>query len=173
MKIRVAGIKKESLIDGPGISFVIFTQGCLQNCPGCHNPESQPLDGGRELSLKELIEDISSASGVDTIVFSGGEPFLQAGVLGALGGWAQENDFRVVTYSGYTFEYLMDEARKNEEYAELLKVTDILIDGAYKEEEKDVNLPYRGSKNQRVLDAKLSWQQDKAVPCEKWDHIGN
>lgn len=168
MKIRLAGKKNESLIDGPGISFVIFTQGCLQKCPGCHNPDAQPLDGGTELTLEELQEEINSSVSIDTLVFSGGEPFLQASALARLGSWAHEKGLRIVTYTGYTFEYLQELSEEFPEYADLLKVTDILIDGAYVAEERDLTLAYRGSKNQRILDCKLSCQGNTPITVDRY-----
>lgn len=77
MKIRIAGISKESLVDGPGIRYVIFAQGCLHNCIGCHNPSTHPLDGGYLVDINEIYNDIISNKFIDGVTFSGGEPFLQ------------------------------------------------------------------------------------------------
>ncbi len=168
MKIRVAGVKKESLIDGPGISFVIFTQGCYRECPECHNPDARPLEGGMDFTLEELKEEIDTSKYVDTLVFSGGEPFLQAEVLARLGKWAQQRGLKVVTYSGYTFEYLLDKSNEHGTYRKLLEVSNILIDGAYVSEERDLMLAFRGSKNQRIIDVKDSLQREEAVIMEDY-----
>ena len=76
--IRVAGIVSESVVDGPGIRFVIFTQGCEHSCKGCHNPDAQDLKGGEFVNAMNLIEQIKNNSLLDGVTFSGGEPFLQA-----------------------------------------------------------------------------------------------
>ncbi len=163
MEVRVAGIKEESLIDGPGVSYVIFVQGCLQNCKGCHNPEARPLHKGVKMPVKAIMDSIGSSPWTDTVVFSGGEPFLQANVLAFLGKWAQKKRLLTVTYTGYTFEYLLQKTVDGKGYNYLLAVTDILIDGAYEEEERDVNLAFRGSNNQRILDAKMSLRKKMPV----------
>ncbi len=161
--VNVAGMKKESLIDGPGISFVIFFQGCLQNCPGCHNPETRHLEGGLRMSIDGLLKEISSARGIDTVVFSGGEPFLQAVPLSFLAGRLKDKGFRLVVYSGYTYEFLNAHSTPQNCYSELLKLSDILIDGPYIEEKKDLNLAFRGSRNQRILDIPASLKKGEPV----------
>ncbi len=168
MKLRVAGVKKESLIDGPGVSFVIFTQGCYRECPECHNPDARSLEGGTDFTLEELKEEIGSSKYIDTLVFSGGEPFLQAEELARLGEWAQKRGLKIVTYSGYTFEYLLDKSNEHSGYRQLLEISDILIDGAYVDAERDLMLAFRGSKNQRIIDVKPSLQSGEAVIMEKF-----
>ncbi len=163
MNIRIAGIKRDSLIDGPGICFVIFMQGCLKNCFRCHNPDARPLEGGIEITLDEIYGDIISSKGIDAVVFSGGEPFLQAASLSSLGEKIRKEGLSVITYTGYTFEYLFHESSVNKDYRNLLEVTDILIDGEYYEKERDLTLAFRGSKNQRIIDVNITMQRKGAV----------
>lgn len=162
-KIRVAGIGRESLIDGPGIRLVLFAQGCLQGCRGCHNPGAQDLSGGREMTSKEIMEMIRSSPGIDGVTFSGGEPFLQAGPLSRLGKEIRELGLNIVIYSGYTFEELWEISRTDDDYRRLLEVSDILIDGRYVQEERDLSIPFRGSRNQRILDAPASMRKGAPV----------
>lgn len=154
--IKIAGTKKESLIDGPGVSFVVFLQGCLQNCPGCHNPETQSPDGGYRVSIDEVFNDIASSCGIDTVVFSGGEPFLQAVPLSYLAKRLKEKKYLIVVYSGYTFEYLSGNSSPDNGYLKLLQLTDLLIDGPFLEQEKNLNLAFRGSENQRIINVPAS-----------------
>jgi anaerobic ribonucleoside-triphosphate reductase activating protein len=77
-KIRVSGIVPESIVDGPGIRFVLFVQGCEMNCPGCHNPATHDKNGGFDMSVDELMAQIAANPLIDGVTFSGGEPFLQA-----------------------------------------------------------------------------------------------
>lgn len=154
MVLRIAGIIKESVVDGPGIRYVIFTQGCPHNCPGCHNPETHDTHGGYEMDTKDIICDIKSSIFLNGITFSGGEPFLQAERLSIIAESIKSLGLSIVTYTGYTFEELL----KDSDYHinKLLNLTDILVDGKFILDEKDISLKFRGSKNQRLIDVKKS-----------------
>lgn len=154
MKIRIAGILKESVVDGPGIRYVIFTQGCQHNCAGCHNPETHDLNGGYEIDIRDIINDIDRCAFLDGITFSGGEPFLQAASLLVLAEKIKERNYNILTYSGYTFEDLV--SSDNLETRKLLGLIDILIDGKFVLAKRDISLKFRGSKNQRIIDVKAS-----------------
>ena len=151
MNLRIAGITDESVVDGPGIRLVVYAQGCLQDCPGCHNPETQDLEGGRLVALEELTEKIERNPYLDGVTFSGGEPFLQAEAFARLAQKFKSRGLSLVTYTGYTFEYLFKESRSDLSIYRLLKSTDLLIDGPYLQEKRDLNLLYRGSYNQRII----------------------
>ncbi len=148
MEFRVAGFVQESVIDGPGINFVLFLQGCHKRCEDCHNPEAQPLDGGFLMSLEEIIDLIPP--GMDNVVFSGGEPFIQAKALSVLG---ERLDVPVIVYTGYQFE----ELKNNEDALSLLKLTKYLIDGEYRKDTPQV--AFRGSANQRIIDVQASLRE--------------
>ena len=85
MKLRIAGLTKESVVDGPGIRFVVFVQGCPHHCPGCHNPETWDFTAGKELTVDELFAQIKDTRLLQGVTFSGGEPFAQAAALACLG----------------------------------------------------------------------------------------
>ena len=103
--LRVAGIVEESIVDGPGYRFTIFTQGCPHDCPGCHNPQTHPIDGGTEVSVRTLYDRILRNPLLRGVTFSGGEPFLQAAPLAALATAVHAaGKLDVVTYTGYTYE---------------------------------------------------------------------
>jgi len=165
--MRLSGITPESVVDGPGLRYVIFTQGCQHYCPMCHNQESWDMEGGREFSIKQIIRMIkkqkktqcaelngklSSASQLRGITFSGGEPFLQAGELSQIAFEAHQIGYDVVTYTGFTYEELLDRAENDSCTKELLSLSDILIDGKFVNELKTTKLPFRGSSNQRIID---------------------
>lgn len=150
--IRIAGFVSESVVDGPGMRSVIFTQGCIHNCPGCHNPETHSSDGGHMTDTASLWEKINANPTLQGITFSGGEPFLWSHELSFIGIAAHEKKLTVMTYSGFTFEELRNMAKTDAGVRELLTVTDWLIDGPYIESERDLTLHFRGSKNQRILD---------------------
>jgi anaerobic ribonucleoside-triphosphate reductase activating protein len=161
MELRVAGIVKESVVDGPGFRYVIFAQGCTHCCKGCHNPDTHALGGGYVVDTESLIEDIKQSKYIDGVTFSGGEPFLQADAFIHIAEKLKEANMNIVCYTGFTFEQLMES--KDERSIKLLGLVDILIDGPYIEELRDLGLSFRGSRNQRILDVKTSIVENKAT----------
>lgn len=161
MELRVAGIVKESVVDGPGFRYVIFAQGCTHCCKGCHNPDTHALDGGYVVDNESLIEDIKQSKYIDGVTFSGGEPFLQADAFINIAEKLKEADMNIVCYTGFTFEELMES--KDKSRIKLLGLVDMLVDGPYMEELKDIGLSFRGSKNQRIIDVKSSIRAQKVV----------
>ena len=166
MKIRIAGIANDSIVDGKGIRFTIFVQGCPHKCKGCHNPHTHDFEGGIDTTTEELLAKIKANPLLDGVTFSGGEPFCHAAVLAELAREIHALGLDIVTYSGYTFEELLSGADMHPEWLELLKETDILIDGRFEEELRSYDVRFRGSTNQRYLDAKGSLIQKKAVPAD-------
>ncbi len=163
MQIRLAGIVKESVVDGPGIRMVVFVQGCPHHCPGCHNENTQDPSGGYLSTVQEVVDQLPSNPLVTGLTFSGGEPFLQAGALAEVGRTARQRGLSIFTYTGFVFETLMEQSRNNPDIAALLAVTDVLIDGLFLLEQRDIGLAFRGSGNQRLLDVPASLRQGKAI----------
>ena len=145
MKIRIAGIVPESYVDGEGIRFAIFMQGCLRNCRGCHNPDTHALDGGKILDTAEIIAEIKKNPLLTGITLSGGEPLLQIAPALELAKTAKNLGLDVWLYTGYKIENIPSNAD------ELLKFVDVVVDGEYIEELRDLELEFRGSKNQRII----------------------
>lgn len=158
--LNVAGIVEDSVVDGPGLRIAIFCQGCPHRCPGCHNPDTWECNAGTKVSEERLCEIVKSNPLCKAVTFSGGEPFAQAHQVARVAGRLREAGYEVASYSGYTFEQLLNgtEAQK-----ELLQTIDVLIDGPFIQEEKSLNLNFRGSRNQRVLNMRESLKQKKAV----------
>lgn len=160
--MRLAGIVPESVVDGPGVRFVVFAQGCPHYCNGCHNPETWDINGGKEKSVREIRKMLrKKLKDIKGITLSGGEPFLQAEEMAALALEAKKLELDVVTYTGYTYEEL--EALNLPGSTELLALTDLLVDGPYMQEHKDISLPFRGSSNQRVIDLRATRVQGQLV----------
>jgi anaerobic ribonucleoside-triphosphate reductase activating protein len=151
MKIRLAGIEKESVVDGPGLRFVIFVQGCTRHCIGCHNPDTWDVDGGQEMDTGEILSQIGEGRLIRGVTFSGGEPFELAAVCALLAEQIKTLGLDIVTYTGYTFEELQTKSTADEDVKRLLEATDILMDGPFIAEERDWDLPFRGSRNQRLI----------------------
>ena len=147
--LRLSGITPESFVDGPGLRYVIFTQGCFHKCPYCHNPDSWDVSAGKEFPAREIIRMIKKQKNIQGVTFSGGEPFLQAKGLSEISEAAHQTGLDVVTYTGFTYEQLIE--KKDEDINSLLFASDILIDGKYLHELKSNSLQFRGSSNQRVI----------------------
>lgn len=157
--IKIAGIIKESIVDGPGIRLVIFGQGCPHRCPGCHNPETHSFDGGHFISLDDILKMVRQNPLLDGVTFSGGEPFAQARAFSLLGKRIKDLGLNVMTYTGYTYEELLEKQVETDDWKALLYYTDILVDGRFDETQKNLLLPFRGSENQRVI------YLEKGKPC--------
>ena len=162
MELRIAGTVNDSIVDGPGIRFSIFVQGCPHNCPGCHNPQTHDFSGGELIDTDVLLEKIKGNPLLDGVTFSGGEPFCQADTLAALGKQIKALGLNVVTYTGYTFEQLYESREKNG-WGKLLEVTDILIDGPFIQALRDWEIKFRGSSNQRFLDCQPILRDGRAI----------
>lgn len=161
MEIRLAGVVEESTVDGPGIRYTVFTQGCLHNCKGCHNPQTHPLDGGYVSDTNHIIAQIKKNSLITGITISGGEPFLQPNPVLELIKEAKKINMDVLVYSGYTFEELHD--LKNPVIDEILKVADYLVDGRFEIAKKSYTLLFKGSSNQRIIDLQETLKQGKVI----------
>ncbi|MCL5290412.1 MAG: anaerobic ribonucleoside-triphosphate reductase activating protein [Firmicutes bacterium] len=161
--IRIAGVSGESVVDGPGLRYVIFAQGCSHHCRGCHNPETWDPAGGREITVEEILDGIRSNPLLQGVTLTGGDPFLQAGPLGELALRAKEMGKDVITYTGYTWEQVRDMAGEDERVKILLYNSDILVDGPYIHDQRDLKLVFRGSANQRVIDVGASLESGRVV----------
>ena len=149
--LRIAGIVRESIVDGPGIRFVVFAQGCPHRCKGCHNESTHDFEGGYDCSIEKILTEIDKNPLLAGVTFSGGEPFCQASAFYDLGIEIKKRGLDIVAYSGYTFERLKDMAVTNADISHLLEIIDYLVDGPFFLEEKDLTLEFRGSRNQRFL----------------------
>lgn len=158
--LRIAGVVKESTVDGPGFRYVVFTQGCPHKCEGCHNPETHDYHGGTLVKIEEIANDIDKDPLLKGITISGGEPFLQAGQVSVLLEKINPK-LTVMVYTGFTYEYLIKQANEENQYKRLLEKTDVLIDGKFEKELKDENLMFRGSSNQRAIDVKQSLKENR------------
>mgnify|MGYP004555087823 CR=1 FL=1 len=164
--MRVAGIVQDSIVDGPGFRFTLFTQGCPHGCKGCHNPQTHDYNGGTEMTTEEIVKKLLSNPLTDGITFSGGEPFEQAAACAEVDATAREHGLNVWAYSGYTFEKLIEKSQTDEGIKRLLSLTDVVVDGPFILEEKSYNVPWRGSKNQRLINVPESLKTGKTVIME-------
>ena len=150
--LRVAGVIEESIVDGPGLRFVLFLQGCRTHCKGCQKPQTWDFNGGTLVSAEDVLARIQGDPLVHGIAFSGGEPFEQAQALLPLAAELKRRGYHLMAFSGYTFEQLLPKPGCRE----LLSLLDLLVDGPFIEEEKSLELRFRGSRNQRILNLAAS-----------------
>ncbi len=148
LMLRIAGTIPESIVDGPGFRFALFTQGCPHHCPGCHNPQTHDPNGGREISILALMRQIwQSRQNIDGVTFSGGDPFCQPFALYHLARWCHRLGLHVMAYSGWTLE----ELRAKPECQDFLNEIDVLVDGRFIIARRSLSKRFRGSENQRLI----------------------
>ena len=147
-KIRIAGTVGESIVDGPGFRYTLFVQGCPHGCPGCHNPQTHDFEGGQDIELDTLLKDMCRNPFIKGVTFSGGEPFCKAEPL---------------------YHLAVELKRKGDPFVKkLLGQLDLLVDGPFIMAEKNIELRFRGSANQRVLDVPKSLEANEAVWAEQY-----
>ena len=162
--LRIAGVIRESIVDGPGLRFVVFTQGCTHACEGCRNPATHALDGGYEITSDRILTEFFKNPLLKGITLSGGEPFLQAHDLVPIAQAVKEGKKDVVIYTGYTLEALR--AMNNDDVNELLSYCDVLVDGPFILAQRDLTLTFKGSRNQRIIDMNETRRQGSIVLLE-------
>lgn len=166
--IRMAGVIRESIVDGPGLRFVIFAQGCPHGCPGCHNPATHDFNSGKDCALEKILAAIDQNPLLDGVTFSGGEPMCQPEAFCNLAVEIKKRKLHLIIYTGYTYEELLTLGVRQPAVLQLLTLADILIDGRFRQEERDLSLLFRGSRNQRVIDLNLTRENGKLTLAEKY-----
>lgn len=169
MEIRIAGLAEESIVDGPGFRFTVFTQGCPHHCKGCQNPQTHDFSGGTIDDTDRIFDMIIKDPLLDGVTFSGGEPFCQCKALLSLAEKIKgftERRLNIISYTGYTFEELLERGKKEPECLALLEKLDYLVDGKFEEGKRSLELKFRGSSNQRFLDVQLSLKEGRAVEVD-------
>lgn len=170
MKIRLAyPLISDSVVDGPGLRIVLWTQGCPHHCYGCHNPETFDLLAGEEVEVTSIIDMLSTFKLQQGITLSGGEPFLQTNPLSFIAKAAKNLNLDVWCYTGYTWEQLrqVDNIRYYR-FETLLKEIDVLVDGKFEIIKKDISLLFKGSSNQRIIDVKKSLENSKVIFIDEY-----
>lgn len=160
MNIRIAGLVNDSIVDGPGFRFTVFTQGCPHACLGCHNPQTHDFSAGTVTDTEEILDKIKKNPLLDGITLSGGEPFCQSEACAEIARNARKLGLNVWSYSGYTFEELVS---GKEEWKILLRELDVLVDGRFELEKRTLECRFRGSWNQRLIDVQASLKQGTAI----------
>lgn len=158
--IKIAGTVNDSVVDGEGYRFTIFTQGCPHDCIGCHNPQTHDFDGGRVEDTEDILKVVLDNPLLQGVTFSGGEPFCQPAPLADLARRLHEHHLDVWCYTGYTMDQLL---QGTPQQLELLRELDVLVDGPYQEWKRDISLSFRGSSNQRIIDVQESLRKNQII----------
>lgn len=167
--LNLSGIVNDSIVDGPGIRVAVFSQGCPHHCPGCHNPETWDFGCGTAVEEETVVDIVKENPLCRGVTFSGGEPFAQAEGFAKLARLLKAAGYEVASYSGYTFEALLAGTR---DQRALLETIDVLIDGPFLLAEKSLEISFRGSRNQRILDVPRSLAAGKAVSVASGRWLG-
>ena len=165
-EINVAGLINDSIVDGVGLRFVVFVQGCPRRCKGCHNEGTQPFVTKTLMTPQDIMDEINKNPLLDGVTFSGGEPMCQAKSLSVLAKLIKDKGLHLAVYTGYTYEDLIHS--NMEGVKELLQYVDILIDGEFVQELRDYTLKFRGSSNQRVIEVQKSSDVPYITDNYKW-----
>ena len=146
MTLKVVRIIEGTSVDGPGLRTSIYFAGCRHGCRGCHNPETWDFASGKDMSIEDIISIVKEND--FNVSFSGGDPLYQVEALTVLAREIKKLNKSIWCYTGFIYEDLLSDNR----YSEFLKCIDVLVDGPFVEEEKDLSLPFRGSRNQRIIE---------------------
>ncbi|WP_297633753.1 anaerobic ribonucleoside-triphosphate reductase activating protein [uncultured Clostridium sp.] len=165
-KIRLAGIAYESLVNGPGMRRVFFSQGCKHKCRGCFNPDTHSFSSGEEMDMDELIEDVLDNPILKGVTFSGGDPIERAEEFSYMAKKFKENGLSVWSFTGYTMEYLLEHLEEMKGVKELFENLDVLIDGKFEKDLMEEGLKFKGSSNQRTIDVRETLKQNKIILVE-------
>lgn len=161
MNIRIAGVVNDSVVDGPGLRFAVFTQGCSHHCPGCQNPETHDPEGGHDEDTDALIARMKKNPLLSGLTLTGGDPLEQSAPCLVLAKAAHEMGLNVWAYTGYTWEQLLE--RRAPDQMALLRETDVLVDGPFLQAQRSLELNYCGSKNQRLIDVPASLRENRVA----------
>ena len=153
MQIRLSGpLEHDSIVNGDGLRAVLWTQGCLQHCPGCQNPETWDLEAGILVDIEEVEARLREFKGQQGITVCGGEPFLQPAECYEVAKYCKDQlGWDIWSFSGYTYEKLVERGEQDDNVKKFLHILDALIDGPFILKERDLTMKFRGSRNQRLL----------------------
>ena len=169
--IRLAAdLQSDSIVDGPGLRAVLWTQGCAHHCKGCKNPQTWDFNGGGLVKIEDVCRAIDELEYQSGLTFSGGDPMYQVEACNKIAEYALSKGLNIWVYTGFTWEEVMMMAKKNPVVLDFLEKVDVLVDGRFKEEEKDLSLLFRGSKNLRLIDVAKTLDSGKVTLLNEYEY---
>lgn len=169
MEIKIAGIERHSSVNGPGVRYVLFTQGCPHHCPGCQNKDTWEIKGGVRYDTKDIINDILLTKYIDGVTLSGGDPLYQAKPILEIVKALKEHNINIWCYTGWTYEQIYS-LQALSTAKDILSYVDVLVDGPFIQELYASDLLYKGSSNQRLIDCKSSREKGHVVLATSFDY---
>jgi anaerobic ribonucleoside-triphosphate reductase activating protein len=170
--IRLAAdLQTDSIVDGPGLRTVIWTQGCGHHCKGCQNPQTWDFNGGGLVPIDAVLEAIDELEYQTGLTFSGGDPMYQPEACNIIADYARKKGLDIWVYTGFTYEEVLKLAEKKPIYREFLDKIDVLVDGRFKLEERDLSLLFRGSRNQRLIDIQKTLQNNEITLLDEYEYM--
>ena len=172
--IRLAAdLQTDSIVDGPGLRAVVWTQGCRHHCKGCQNPQTWTFNGGGLVPIKMVLEAIDELEYHTGITFSGGDPMYQPEACMKIAKYAKKKGLNIWVYTGFTYEELIKLSKKEPVYSEFLKVIDVLVDGRFVLAERDLSMLFRGSRNQRLIDVQKTLATNEICLFDEQAYLGD
>ena len=169
--IRLAAdLQTDSIVDGPGLRAVLWTQGCAHHCKGCQNPQTWDFNGGGMVPLKMVYDAIDELEYQDGLTISGGDPMFQPEACLKVAKYAKSKGLNIWVYTGFTYEELINLSKKNNAYLEFFQNIDVLVDGRFILEERDLSLLFRGSRNQRLIDMPKTLELGRVVLFDEHEY---
>ncbi|HFL2571616.1 TPA: anaerobic ribonucleoside-triphosphate reductase activating protein [Clostridioides difficile] len=160
--IYILDIKHDTIVDGEGFRTSIYCAGCNHKCAGCHNPQSWDMKNGVLTKVSDIYKEIISNT-FSNVTFSGGDPFLQLQGFIRLAKSIKKNTNKTIwCYTGFKFEELLIDKEK----LELLKLIDVLVDGKFEKDKKDLDLIFKGSSNQKIINVQKSLDKEQIILYE-------
>ena len=170
-EIRLAAdLQVDSIVDGPGLRAVLWTQGCAHHCHGCQNPQTWDFEGGGLVPIDMVLEAIDELEYQTGLTFSGGDPMYQPEACCEIAEYARGRGLNIWVYTGFTFEQILKMAEKKPIYRKFLETIDVLVDGKFKMRERNLSLLFRGSSNQRLIDVKASLKKGEVVLLDEYQY---
>lgn len=162
--IRLAAdLQTDSIVDGPGLRAVLWTQGCGHHCPGCQNPQTWDFNGGGLVPIDMVKQAISELEYHTGLTMSGGDPMFQPEACLEIAKYAKSLGLNIWVYTGWTFEEILKLSKTNKVYTDFLEVIDVLVDGRFILEQRDLSILFRGSRNQRLIDVQKTLEKNEIV----------
>lgn len=165
--IRLAGIAENSLVNGPGLRKVFFSQGCTHHCRNCFNPTTWSFEGGEVLNVDDLMKKVEFETFLDGVTFSGGDPFQQPKPFAYFAKLLKKKHINLWIYTGYTWEQLEKLQKINPDVKVMIENCDVIVDGPFVQDLADERIEFRGSSNQRIIDVPQTLAKKRIVLWKK------
>ena len=169
--IRLAAdLETDSIVNGPGLRAVLWTQGCGHHCEGCQNAQTWDFEGGGLVSIDAVLEAIDELEYQSGLTISGGDPMYQPEACKEIAEYARNKGLNIWVYTGFTYEQILKMAEKKPVYRKFLENTDILVDGKFIQSKRNLSLLFRGSTNQRLIDVQKSLKSGKVELLNEYEY---